>query len=149
MDPRIGVVKSKLAALQQWESRRNRPCVSETAIMAFESAHEVHLPAPYRDFLLHVGDGGPGPWEGLLPLASWHDALEDSPAVAAGVLAAPSPLLSGRELAWDEEVAQGAIALCARMTDTLLYTLLIVTGPARGRVCTVDCNEKRLSLIHI
>lgn len=44
------------------------PPLSETALQTFESAHRCQLPRDYRNFLIQVGNGGAGPYFGLLPL---------------------------------------------------------------------------------
>ena len=46
-----------------------RPPASGSAVASFESALGVELPDGYRNFLLQVGDGAPGPGEGVWPLA--------------------------------------------------------------------------------
>ncbi|WP_190809649.1 SMI1/KNR4 family protein [Flagellimonas sp. S3867] len=42
--------------------------LKEEEILAFEQRHMITLPQDYRDFLLHVGNGGLGPGTGILPL---------------------------------------------------------------------------------
>ncbi len=48
---------------------RLEPVQSEEALAAFETEHGVTLPAEYRAFLRHVGNGGAGPYYGLSALA--------------------------------------------------------------------------------
>jgi len=47
---------------------RLNPVLDEQAILTFEKRHNVRLPEDYRAFLLHVGNGGAGPYCGVLPL---------------------------------------------------------------------------------
>ncbi len=55
--------------------RLNPP--AETAVLArAESAIGAPLPAEYREFVTTVGDGGAGPYYGVLPLATALDRLE-------------------------------------------------------------------------
>ena len=80
--------------------RLNRP-LSEAKVRAFERRHHVRLPEDYRQFLLQAGNGGAGPYCGLLPLEKWNDAvLEDLP----DYLARPSPLRPNMPdgVAWEQ-----------------------------------------------
>ncbi|MGW5130017.1 SMI1/KNR4 family protein [Streptomyces sp. NPDC004135] len=81
MDPRIPRVRRKLAAApfqplrshsfgEEHHQFRLGPRLAEGRIAAFESENAVTLPAPYRQFLLHVGGSGAGPFYGLKPLKS-------------------------------------------------------------------------------
>jgi len=54
---------------------RLRPTLSEQALAAFEREHGLTLPAEYRLFLERVGNGGAGPYYGLVPLAAWRPEL--------------------------------------------------------------------------
>jgi hypothetical protein len=47
--------------------------VSEADIAAFEKRNRVSLPADYRNFLLHVGNGGAGPCYGIHKLGTADD----------------------------------------------------------------------------
>jgi len=49
------------------------PTLSEEEIQIFERKHGITLPIEYRLFLQLVGNGGGGPYYGLLPL---HDEIE-------------------------------------------------------------------------
>lgn len=42
--------------------------LKEDKVEAFENQHKIVLPKGYRDFLLHIGNGGLGPGAGILPL---------------------------------------------------------------------------------
>jgi hypothetical protein len=45
-----------------------QPCLDETSLQAIEAQHQIHLPDEYRQFLLHIGNGGAGPYNGLASL---------------------------------------------------------------------------------
>ena len=127
------------------------PPLSEDEVVAFERRHGVTLPADYRRFLTEIGHGGPGPYGGagpgygLLPLDGWNEALwvaEDD------VLATPFPAEPGRGyrdwwaevgLSDDDEPYRGVLALghegCGH------FSVLVVTGAARGRVCSVPVHS--------
>ncbi|GAA3842963.1 SMI1/KNR4 family protein [Streptomyces phyllanthi] len=79
MDSRIPRLRRKLARISYAPSRshsfgeeRHRfslgPRLLEAQAAAFEAEHDVKLPQPYRDFLVHVGGGGASPFYGLIPL---------------------------------------------------------------------------------
>lgn len=127
------------------------PPLSEEDLLAFESEHGIRLPEEYRCFLALVGNGGAGPGYGLRPLARWSEA-------DVGTLSKPFLMpvdavwdraegedvwlqeLGGPD--WEDEYNRGAWS----PFDGLLtlfhhgcsgYTMLVVTGPGRGRMCVV------------
>lgn len=51
---------------------------SEEQILKFEEQQGIRLPEEYRDFLLHVGNGGAGPYYGLDGIRDLGDDLHDS-----------------------------------------------------------------------
>lgn len=121
------------------------PPLPEDAVVAFEERHGVKLPPDYRGFITTVGHGGSGrfggagPFYGLLPIEDWEWALMGDPDVT--FLARPFPAEPGRvhadrlvEVApgEDEEPYRGTLALCHQGCGDL--ALLVVSGPARGRV---------------
>jgi hypothetical protein len=105
--------------------------LSEQEVCAFEAQYDVTLPAGYRDFLLHVGNGGAGPYYGVLPLG-YHKA-------ALPLLHQPFP----HSVDWNEdhladddyltdELTGGAMRICN--TGDGGYELLVVTGTLRGSI---------------
>lgn len=121
---------------------RLNPPLSEDEVLRFEREHGVTLPADYREFLLTVGNGGAGPYYGILPLEKWNDAMmEDIPRF----LSRPSILRPEMEQMDEEhdplpcpleERDQGTLALCEQ--GCMYYALLVVMGPFRGRVVYVS-----------
>jgi hypothetical protein len=79
----------------QMHDFRTHPPLSEDAVREFERAHRITLPAEYRGFLIHVGNGGAGPAYGLFKLGEMDDGhghapwREDNGFV--GVLSEPFP----------------------------------------------------------
>jgi hypothetical protein len=74
------------------------PPLSELQLRTFETAHGISLPVEYREFLLHVGNGGQWPWLflesfGGMEAEPWH-----SWDVHPGAMAEPFPLTS----AWND-----------------------------------------------
>jgi HEAT repeat protein len=103
------------------------------------------LPEDYTAFLLLAGNGGAGPYYGLLPPEKWnHAVLEDRP----GHLARPSPLRPDMPagVPWEEalncpweDLFQGTLALVHQGCSC--YGLLVVTGAYRGRVVYVNLDR--------
>lgn len=86
-------VRRELAELQRnrhalnqiWRAAAHRfqpnPPIAEEELAALEAEHGIQLPADYRAYLTQVGDGGAGPWQGLLPIReAIRQSLEGSPA---------------------------------------------------------------------
>ncbi|WP_222984366.1 SMI1/KNR4 family protein [Flagellimonas meishanensis] len=46
--------------------------IPEASLSQFESKHHIELPHEYRQFLLHVNNGGIGPAKGIIPLDLGH-----------------------------------------------------------------------------
>ncbi|MET8199455.1 SMI1/KNR4 family protein [Micromonospora taraxaci] len=153
---RLEQVASKLAAAASLpgepvmfgaDSHRFRigPALSEDAVVVFEKRHGVTLPPDYRGFITTVGHGGPGrfggagPFYGLFSIEDWEWALLGDPDVT--MLARPFPAEPGRVYddclaeaspGEDDEPYRGTLALSHQGCDDL--SLLVLSGPARGRV---------------
>src|SRR3989339_333855 len=50
------------------------PPLSEKEVSIFEKYLKIILPDDYKQFLCAVGNGGEGPYNGILPLDRWDDA---------------------------------------------------------------------------
>ena len=48
------------------------PPLSQEQLVAFETHFDIDLPEGYRDFLFEVGNGGAGPYYGILPIERWY-----------------------------------------------------------------------------
>ncbi|WP_460304917.1 HEAT repeat domain-containing protein [Actinocorallia aurea] len=126
--------------------RMNAP-LPEADVMGFERAHDVRLPKAYREFVTRFGDGGAGPDYGVLPLAEAAAAIVDDPGAALSMDSPFEDAVYGPEW-WDgffdseedhdAEHCRGALAVVHGGCTT--YTLLVVTGPLRGRLVRVDLN---------
>ena len=69
---KIEQLRSRDAALELFGASTHRykfnPPLQPEQVAAFEASHAVRLPEDYRDFILHVGNGGAGPCYGIYPL---------------------------------------------------------------------------------
>lgn len=128
------------------------PCLTEMEIQQFEHPHQITLPEEYRDFLLHVGNGGAGPYYGLLPLEKSVESEESE------FLARPFPHANWwngmtppnwwdvpseqreptqfdprqEEEYFADKHIQGT--LCLAHEGCGYYRLLVVSGPERGYI---------------
>ncbi|MFJ9850633.1 HEAT repeat domain-containing protein [Streptomyces sp. NPDC101150] len=157
MDARLRRIAAKLALVRGLPGRaysfgeekhgfRLGPPLPESRVAAFETEHGIRLPECYRSFLTTIGHIGTGPHYGLESLDDWYHAVLDIP--RPGHLATPFPLsptgpapgpdwyeaLDGD----DPEPFPGALTLAQRGCS--LATLLVVSGPARGRIVNVDLD---------
>ncbi|MEV0568201.1 hypothetical protein [Dactylosporangium sp. NPDC050588] len=122
------------------------PPVPEATVTAFEERHEVTLPPAYRLFITELGGGGAGPGCELLGFAGGCSDARCRP----GHLAQPSPYLPGPRYPddWEQRYEDPRAADRIFLRGTLpvayhgctLYTRLVVTGPARGRLFNLDVD---------
>lgn len=120
------------------------PCASEEVAAAFEAKHGIELPEDYRAFLLEMGNGGAGPYYGILPLDEFdsHQIIDEVPSdYLARQNRIPEEVAPGND--WleklsltEDELFEGTIALAEQ--GCTYYSLLVVSGPHRGRVLNVD-----------
>lgn|GEM_PF-1020553 len=105
---------------------RCNPPLSQAQLSAAEARHGIRLPHAFRQFLLHVADGGAGPEHGLSPLS--HSAHRDLKT------AFVPPDLSQIAQAPFESVALPPGCLILGHKGCAYYNLLITSGPLRGQV---------------
>jgi hypothetical protein len=123
--------------------------ITEAELASFELAVGATMPNDYREFLLHVANGGNDPCR-LLSLAGWHRCYWiDNPQptmVAAPCLITPAASEEGAnwldsigvtdwQASWDNgkwDPMFGTIAI-AEIGCGLFYSM-IITGPHRGRI---------------
>ncbi|MEU9386969.1 SMI1/KNR4 family protein [Streptomyces sp. NPDC048279] len=138
MNARISRIHTKLAALPETEKAVLGPPLTEAQLSEFEEGHGIRLPEEFRQFLTRIGHGGYGPTHGLLPMEQW---VGRQPGV--GPLAESFPIVP------DLDVPQGPAGRDEFTgtfpgTITVVYrgcsdfTLLVVTGPGRGRLVEVN-----------
>lgn len=159
----LSILRSSLDKVTVFASDSHKfvmnPVASGTQIAEFESQHGVQLPRDYRDFLLHVGNGGAGPCYGVFALGEmddgWGQASWDSESV--GNLAQPFPhsepwndqegapvydqnnveeydhlLIEFEKKYYSTELVNGAIPICHRGCAYRYW--LVVTGQERGNI---------------
>lgn len=110
------------AATHRW---RRQAVLAAERVAAIEAAAGALLPADYRAYLTAVGDGGAGPYHGVLPLD--HPVQHALLAGACPLPAAPAVVDAPGLDPW-----RGVVALADLGCDQA--ALLVVTGPARGTV---------------
>jgi hypothetical protein len=120
--------------------RLNQP-LAESAVSAFEARYSVSLPADYRAFLLEVGDGGVGPFAGILRLDRSNLAARDKDDLLPGFLAGEFPHAQPwNDLGDNGPVDEEAYSDPAHIRGSLNlsyqgcgYTVrLVLNGPQRG-----------------
>jgi hypothetical protein len=70
---RLSALKPAIFGVEGHQFVLNAP-LSEAEVLAFENQHRVPLPADYRDFVRQIGNGGAGPYYGILPLGCMDGA---------------------------------------------------------------------------
>lgn len=104
---------------------RVEDALSEDELADFERTHGIRLPEEYRAYLRDVGNGGAGPYYGLLPLEPFGGPLD-----------APFPFtettedVDGEPL--DPDALPGLVALADK--GCAMTSCLVVSGPASGTV---------------
>jgi len=73
---RLAASRAKIFGADAHNFRLN-PRLAEAELHAFEQKHEIHLPADYRHSVTAIGNGGAGPYYGVLQLGTM-DGLGDN-----------------------------------------------------------------------
>lgn len=140
---------ARIAGKVREKTPRLGPCLTEQEIWSFESRHGITLPAGYRQFLLHVGDGGPGPPDyGLMRLGEITDLTEEEVPIWGDLPHVGKPFPFTRHWVWEggdesEEGTEGQVDYGSIYLGTdgcAMNWHLIVTGPERGNVWMI-CGE--------
>ncbi|MEH0975249.1 SMI1/KNR4 family protein [Micromonospora sp. CPCC 205546] len=140
MDDRIARIQVKLAALPPAEEAVLGPVLTEQQVSAFEELHGTRMPEEFRQFVTHIGHGGYGPTYGLLSMERWVSGAGG----VNGNLAEPFPFVPDMHIAERSAGRRGGAAPTFAGAIAVVYrgcsdfTLLVVTGPGRGRLVEVN-----------
>lgn len=151
-------LRSVDALLKQYGAKshgyRLGPPLGEVQLQRYERQHGVALPYEYRKFLMEVGHGGAGPFNGLFALDSRDPEFLN---LYGGDLGKPFPWTSsfnpvqwqrGDDIGnvdgveWDKDgkfvgmFLPGALYLCHQ--GCAIRNFLIVSGPSKGEVWRED-----------
>jgi hypothetical protein len=110
--------------------RLNPPLPTER-LEALERRYEIRLPEEYRQFLLHLGDGGAGPAYGVLPLEQGLD-MEMAKALWMPFVPPTSRAEARGCNGCEEGYEQGLLILGDIGCGLLNY--LVITGPEAGNI---------------
>lgn len=158
MENQLNRIREKLKYLQEqgWRKYQDNfavwshqlvinPPIPLEELIDFEKTYSLSLPEGYRRFLLEIGNGGAGPYYGLIPLEKWTTAYWDEnygfrfnklEHLLGECKARP---LSDKDYGvrpedeWLPDWSRGTITLCDQGCN--YYGLLVVRGKERGRIC--------------
>ncbi|MFI7363220.1 HEAT repeat domain-containing protein [Streptomyces sp. NPDC050149] len=118
--------------------------LSEQRVTAFEAVHGVRLPSAYRMFLREIGNGGIGPDCGLLPLTRWkvRDIPDAGQQLGRPFTLDPTGCVPEQwaRLPVDRADPYAGTHLVVQR-GCLEMTLLVITGPARGRLLDAGLGD--------
>ena len=130
------------------------PPLSSDKVDAWEIQYKATIPMEYRSFLEQIGNGGCGPFHGILPLEKWDDGMDfEKELVLSQCPSQPCLLLEeyqdmklwqleiiGQD--WQEDYDNevwspqfGTITISTGIEDDIH---LILNGPLRGRICSIN-----------
>ncbi|MFJ3205888.1 HEAT repeat domain-containing protein [Streptomyces sp. NPDC086989] len=156
MDDIVARIRSKLAAacaepvprpqtfVRALGGQRLGAPLGEERVVAYETAHGARLPRGYRTFLRQIGNGGIGPDYGLLPLTRWsaHDIPDPSQQLGHDFALEPTDFVAAE---WarlrDAQKSPYAGTHTVVHRGCLEMTLLVISGPARGRLLDANLGD--------
>ena len=105
------------------------PPLPEAAIRMFEAQYDITLPDEYRHFLSVIGNGGAGPYYGILPLAATTEYCDPRRPFPFKGKTRPRRQAVER---WATNQEPGVLAIADR--GCMLSSYLVLHGPSRGTV---------------
>ena len=115
-----------------------RACLTEEEVVEFESEHQIQLPEDYRRFLTEIGNGGIGPYYGIVSLEQSAKLLDLAPSNPVII----TPSLCGNDQYWHEyfncdveQMLDGLLVLSHQ--GCTYYSMLIVNGNHYGQVVNI------------
>ena len=170
MDFNINEIKEKIEILKEMDKEfeifgsskhkyKLHPCKTEKEIQSFEKKHGISLPADYRSFLLHIGNGGAGPSYGMFKLEDYFDNFYDEANYTVHdnflsdnfKFSVDTPY-SEPQYENDDDSADyyndtaGAMVICHHGCGIL--NILIVSGEEKGKIWVDDrCNGNGLNRV--
>lgn len=163
--PQIERIQDKLVELRRLDPQGSvlfgaadshyqlNPPATEELLHRFEAKYQLALPEGYREFLLHVGNGGAGPYYGLyeldVPQFGWRKAQAGKVKVVPFSSAPEYTARHWAKLEEEEEASEADDAFYAGLQEKALEictpgcemeTFLVVDGPRRGQVWAWDAG---------
>ena len=129
----------KLSRGKEWWSGSKfklNPTVPESEIVAFETLHNLRLPQDYRDFLLHLSNGGVGPPYGIYCFEeSIRRYEEGTTKMWPGMPECVAPENERIDFDWDPFL-QGTLPIMTEGCGKSVH--LVLKGEFKGRVVHLD-----------
>jgi hypothetical protein len=129
----------KLSRGKEWWSGSKfklNPTVPESEIVAFETLHNLRLPQDYRDFLLHLSNGGVGPPYGIYRFEeSIRRYEEGTTKMWPGMPECVAPENERIDFDWDPFL-QGTLPIMTEGCGKSVH--LVLKGEFKGRVVHLD-----------
>ena len=129
----------KLSHGKEWWSGSKfnlNPPVPESEIVVFETLHNLRLPQDYRDFLLHLSNGGVGPPYGIYRFEESIRCYEEGTTkMWPGMPECVAPENEGTDFDWNP-FFQGTLPIMSEGCCKSVH--LVLTGEFKGRVVHLD-----------
>ncbi len=110
--------------------------LSEEAVRDFERQHGITLPDEFRRFVLEAGGSGAGPYYGLQPMDWWWNGFGSSTTECPMYPGMPVPQLNDPLY---DRMLDGTLSIVQQGCSS--STVLVVTGPYRGRLVNYDAED--------